>query len=141
MKKILMLAAVAGFLGNAQACSVPNSTTDDVRALVNEKGGWPISDAQCAILNKQNLLVNVSGTATVLSNASVGWALVTLVDPNNIVSDAQRSSTYVNSSSASMDVAKGLLYSSIKDAIKGLDFSVAAKQIADQKAKLKGGRQ
>ena len=137
MKKLLLvIAAASAFTGNAYACQLSTIDTPQIREVVSQHGGWPISDEKCAILNKHNLALFVSGQATVLSNVSVGWAEVKLARPGlNIVSDKSQLSTTVNSSKASMVTAGDAMYESIGDAIAGLDFVLAAAEVKEYQAK------
>lgn len=141
MKKLIpAVAAISCFAGSAYACSLETIDTPAVREVVQQHGGWPISDEKCAILNQNKLALHVSGHATVLSNVSVGWAVVKLSAPAlNIVSDRSRVATTVNSSVASMSTANDSLYDSIRDAIAGLDFDGAAKEV--RQYQLKASRQ
>lgn len=119
------------FANNAlAACSVQYATTPDVLELVKQRGGWPLKDSQCNFLEKNKLYINVAMTSTVLAGTSLGWVAVALVDENNIKSDHLQKSTYVNSSTASMDFADGLAYKALKDAVANFDFEKAAKEIA-----------
>lgn len=137
MKKALFAAlTLLIVLPAAQACTFSNRARDDVRSAINAAGGWPISDAQCAILNAKKLTLLVDARATVLDGVSLAWASVSLLDgANNITSDAGQSSTYVNAKKASMDVANGMLNDAVRDAIKDLDFAKAASEIEGYRAK------
>lgn len=121
----------------AAACSVLNSTTPRVREIVGQQGGWPISNAKCEFLKKNNLYLNVKAESTVLAGSSVGWAVVSLVSEDNVASDETHSSTYVNSSVASMDRANQLTITALKDAINGLDFEKAAGEITAYRKSMK----
>jgi len=142
MKKILCLIALFGTLTNSQAaCSFQTSTTDGVKKVINEHGGWPISDEQCSILNNHNLALSVSGEATVLSNASIAWSVVHLIDRDrNMTSNASSINTIVNTKAASMNVASDLLFESITSSIKGLDFIKAMKEVENFRSKNLGTR-
>lgn len=137
MKKfILAMAAISTFSSSAYACKLKTIDAPSIREVVQQHGGWPISDEKCAVLNKYNLALFVTGHATVLSNTSVGWVNVKLALPGlNIVSDKSQWSTYVNTSSASMTTANDILYDAIRDAIAGLDFDGAAMEVRDYHVK------
>ena len=124
-------------LSSAHAeCTFNNQTSDDIRATVVAAGGWPINDAKCAVLNAKKLSLSVSGQATVLDGVSVGWVTVMLTDTAlNIRSDQTQKSTYVNTKRASMDLAKEIQYDAIRDAINGLDFDKAAREVDAYRAK------
>lgn len=137
MKKALFAAlTLLTVLPAAQACTFNNQASSDLRAAVGANGGWPISDAQCAILNAKKLTLVADSFATVLDGASVAWVMVSLQDTSyNIRSDAGQSSTYVNAKKPSMDWAKSMLNDAARDAIKGLDFAKAASEIEAYRAK------
>lgn len=141
MKKFAFAAlALLAALPAAQAvCNFTNQTDNSIRAVVAAGGGWPVSDQKCAILNARNLILVVDSHATVLDGASVAWVDVMLMDKNlNIRSDLYQVSTYVNTKQAGMDVAKNMQYDAIKDAVNGLDFDKAAREIDGYRAKLAG---
>lgn len=141
MKKFAFAAlALLAALPAAQAgCNFTHQADDDIRAIVAAGGGWPVSDQKCAILNAKNLVLVVDNHATVLDGVSVAWVDVMLMDKNlNIRSNLYQVSTYVNAKRASMDVAKDMQYNAVKDAVNGLDFDKAAREIDGYRAKLAG---
>jgi hypothetical protein len=127
---VVLAMGTLAFAGSTFACTVPASLTPDTNELIKWNNGWPISDAKCEFLVKNNLLLDVTTTQTVLSGASVGWASVRLVDKNNVASNQVKSQTYVDSAKPGMDVAASLVISSQRDAIEWLDFEQAAGEIA-----------
>ena len=138
MKEIFFAAlTLLAVLPAAQAgCPMKDSTTADIRRVVNANGGWPISDAQCALLNEKKLLLAVTGDATVLDGVSVAWISVSLADSAlNIHADAIGMSTQVNAKKASMDVAEKMQYAAIEAAVKALDFNKAVREIDAYRAK------
>lgn len=135
MKKAFIAALLMAAAGSALACSVPNASSTSMQQVIKQHGGWPISDEKCDFLNRHHLYMFVSGDSTVLSGASVGWVSVRLGDVNNVTSDKSYSSTHVNSSQASQDVADDLLYNAVRDAIDGLDFDAAAAQVSSYQRK------
>lgn len=138
MKKIVFAAMTlfAGLPAAQAGCTLNDQTSDDIRATVVAAGGWPINDAKCALLNAKKLSLSVSGQATVLDGISVGWVTVMLTDTAlNIRSDQTQKSTYVNTKRASMDLAKEIQYDAIRDAINGLDFDKAAREVDAYRAK------
>lgn len=143
MKKFVFAAlTLCAVLPAAQAgCTFNTSTVESIREVVTAAGGWPISDAQCAVLNAKKLSLLVSGDATVLDGVSVAWAAVSLIDSSSRVkADAGRTSTYVNTKKASIDVANEMLVSAVKDSLAQLDFNKAAAEIEAYKAKNKAKR-
>jgi len=113
----------------AQCCTVNNAATANVRAVVKQNGGWPVSDNQCALLNKYKLGLNVTAKAAVLSGVNVGWAAVSLISETNIISDEVGISTTVNTSMASQPTADKVMYEAISDAIDKLNWQAAAVQV------------
>lgn len=141
MKKFAFAAlALLAALPAAQAgCTFTHQADADIRAIVAAGGGWPVSDEKCAILNAKNLVLVIDNHATVLDGVSVAWVDVMLMDKNlNIRSNLYQVSTYVNAKKASMDVAKDMQYNAVKDAVNGLDFDKAAREIDGYRAKLAG---
>lgn len=124
-------------MSSAQAeCKFTDNSTETVRAIVKKNGGWPLSDANCAILMANNLALDVAGQASVLEGVSVGWASVKLVDKTlNIVSDAIHMSTTVKTNAASQPIADSMMYQSIESVLEEFDFSKAAKQVNAYRAK------
>lgn len=136
LKKLILSAILLATVTSSYACTISERTTPDVRAIVVSNGGWPISDKNCALLNSNNMKLNVSAEATVLSNTSIGWSLVKISDKkNNIFSETNQYSTQANSSIASMDKANELMYLSIKNAIDTFDFQKAIQEVKAYRAK------
>lgn len=114
------------------ACNVPNSATDSLRQKIAAQGGFPISDAQCALLKQKHLELFVDGDATVLNGVNVGWAVVRLGNSQGVVSDRTGISTWVNTGLASQDNADTQFYSSLKGAVNSLDWKAAAEQVTSR---------
>lgn len=129
-------------MSSAQAaCKFTDSSTDTIREVVKKNGGWPLSDANCAILLANKLALDVTGQASVLDGVSVGWASVKLVDINlNIGSDAVRMSTTVRTNAASQPVADTMMYQSIESALGTFDFAKAAKEVNDYRARARAAQ-
>jgi hypothetical protein len=90
-----------------------------------------MSDHLCQFLNEKGLKLRVDGAAYVLEGVSVGWASVMLQAKGTEVTSFQSGSgTSVDTKKASQPVADSLLYKAIGNAISGLDFEKAAKEIA-----------
>ncbi|QJW83749.1 hypothetical protein HK414_06160 [Ramlibacter terrae] len=132
------LLLAAGFAAGAQAaCELPHASAPNVRTAVQKAGAWPISDEKCNFLRANNLFLQVSGMATVLSGVSVGWAEVSIVDQNNIRSDKSHASTKVDKTAGSIDAANKLMVDAIRESINGLDFQLAAREVAEYRRKAK----
>jgi hypothetical protein len=112
-------------------CNLPDVAPANVKEVVNANGGWPISAAKCEYLNSQSLAIQVVGNATAIGNTSVAWTVVRVVDPNrNVTTSAAKAQTEVNTSLASQTQADSMMYDAIRQAIDGLDFRPAARQLA-----------
>ena len=138
MKKLVVsLVMLAGGVTAAQAaCQVPYHADPEVSAAVVASGGWPISAEKCEFLNQKNLYLQVSAYQGVLQGTAVGWASVRLLGEGGVASDTYFLSTVVDRHEGSSPRARALMRESIRNAIAGLDFNLAAKQIAKlQKAK------
>jgi len=132
LAKLLLLATIAG-LSSAPAfsCSVPESTTDDLRQIVIQNGGYPISDAQCAMLNGHHLRLYVEGAATVLDGVNVAWAHVSVVNPDRVIASKSGVATRINTKQTpSQTVANQLFYEALESAINSLDWKGATAQFA-----------
>jgi hypothetical protein len=105
-------------------------------AIIENNGGNSISTKNCELLNNNNMGIIISGKSTVLSNTSIGWVVVKIFDKNNNITSATSSvSTGANSSYASMDKANELMYLSLKDALKKLDYQKAIQEVKAYRAK------
>jgi hypothetical protein len=123
---------------SAFGCSFDSSDSAHVRDVVKAHGGYPISDEQCAFLNKKGLALYVSGQSTVLKGVAVAWAEIAVRDlKTGVISDATRRSTYVNPAEPSQDFANDLLYKAITDAISGFEFEVGADEVGKYMGKVK----
>ncbi len=110
------------------ACSINNSMPDDVKTVIADHGGIPISDADCQLVNTNHLYLDVHGDFFAGSKAAVGWALVELEDVNNIRSDTSAQSTHF-SDRLGDGAARDAEFAAISNSIKTLDFTKAIKQI------------
>lgn len=113
----------------AQACSFQTSDSEYTRNVIRKNGGYPIADDKCALINKNNLRLQVTTDAAVIAGVSVAWAVVRLMSQSGRVSSELGSSTYINSQIADTNKADELLVLAIKDAINSLNFSKAIQQV------------
>lgn len=128
--KMLTFICLLALSSSCSACGFDFADETVVRNVMKERGGYPVSDQQCALLNKNGLALSVSGNATVLRGVSIAWAQVRLVDlKTQVTSTLSRSSTNVNTGDASQDTADGLLFDAVGNAIRGLDFEAVANEI------------
>lgn len=78
------------------ACPLKTWDSAKIRSAVDERGGYPVSDKACAMLNEHGMYLNVSAQATVLSGQNVGSAVMA-VWKDGVVSNEKGLSTSVNS--------------------------------------------
>ena len=133
MKKHLKTMIVSALIGmsasSAFACSLRDVTTDHLRDLVSQMGGYPISDQQCALLNSHHLFLHVQGDSSVLDGVNLAWAVVTLENDDNVISSKSGIATRVNArTTASQDNANKLFLSALDGAISSLDWKGAVAQ-------------
>lgn len=129
-KTLFALALAATSIQASQACDFKTTDTEYVREIVRQHGGYPLSDAQCNFLNQRDLALKVLGDATVLKGVSVSWVGVQLTKPGTgVVSNAFRSTTAINASVASQDMANDMFYDALTEAIRNLDFAKAAGEV------------
>lgn len=137
MKKLILAIATLSCLSTSAyaVCNLKVIYAPNVGKVVNQNGGWPISDENCALLNKNNMALAITGAATVLSNTSIGWANAQVsTRDTNIVSDKNSATTTANSTHVSVVTADQLMYDSIRAAIDGLDFNAAIKEVKQYQA-------
>lgn len=140
MKNLTFIALLA-LSFSASACRFETADSNTVRDVVRPKGGYPITETQCLLLNKNGLALAVDGYASVLRGVSVAWARVTLVDlKTQVTSTLWRGSTQVNAADASQDTADGLLYDAVRNSINGLEFEAAIADVNASRAKAKTRR-
>lgn len=127
---LLSTSLYAATAAASSACpSVPVTTSPQINSLVKLKGGWPISEAQCAFLHKHNLQLHVTADAKVLSGASVAWVALRLARKDRLVSGEFMSSTHVDSGRADSSRAEELLYLSLESTIAQMDYEGAARSL------------
>lgn len=137
MNKLLAIAALLTCSFNTYAaCNFQRATTEAIGNEIDNRGGLTILDKNCNLLNKNNLALYITATSTVLDGISIGWASVSLMSTNNILSSANATNTIVNTSVASMDKAKDLMYESINEATAKLNFEKAVKDINQFESKI-----
>lgn len=122
--------AVSFQIAHAACPSVPFHSNNSIEAVVNAHGGWPLTEAQCDLLNRNNLAINVIGSANVVDGVSIGWAVMTLIDEKtNITSDASHYAFRINKRDASDNVANNLLYKAIETDLEHFNWDKAVRQI------------
>jgi hypothetical protein len=117
-------------IAHAACPSVPFHSNNNIEAVVNAHGGWPLTEAQCDLLNRNNVAINVIGSANVVDGVSIGWAVISLIDEKtNITSDASHYSFRINKRDAGDNVASNLLYKAIEIDLAHFDWDKAVRQI------------
>lgn len=132
LAKVLLVSTIVGSSATpAFSCSVPESTTEELSHIVDQRGGYPISDAQCAMLNGHHLRLYVEGDATVLEGVNVAWANVSLLNPDRVIASKSGVATRVNTRlTPSQTVADQLFYEALGAAINSLDWKGASAQFS-----------
>jgi hypothetical protein len=132
LRNFLIAASISFPLHASAACKVPYTTTDSAKQIFEAHGGFPVSEAQCNLLNQKNLKLNIDGDAAVLNGVNVGWAIVRLVNSIGVPSETEGRSTYVNNGLASQNIANDQFYMALKAAIGSLDWQKAAGQVTSK---------
>lgn len=133
MKKIAALCLLL-LSAPVMACTFRTMDSENIRSIVRERGGYPVSDDVCGFLNKNGLSLKVSGHATVLDGVSVSWVEVR-VWKNGVSSDQSRYDTTVNRNSASMVTAGDNIYKGLEKAVSQFDYKLAASEVEGYLAK------
>lgn len=119
------------------ACSFKAWDDSNVNAFVKEKGGYPLGDKECAMLNENGMSLWVDAHSAVLNGINVGSATVA-VWKDGVVSDASGQSTQVNSGGVgSQNIANDRMFDAIRAAIKSLNFEKAINEVHTYTAKAK----
>jgi len=132
LAKTLLVAAIAG-LSTAPvfSCSLQDITTEPLRNIINQQGGYPVSDVQCAMLNAHRLRIRVEGDAVVLDGVNMGWADVSVMNAEHVISTKSGVSTRINRKvTPSQTVANQLFYEALQHAVNSLDWNAATGQFS-----------
>jgi len=132
LAKTLLVAAIAG-LSTAPvfSCSLQDITTEPLRNIINQQGGYPVSDEQCAMLNAHRLRIRVEGDAVVLDGVNMGWADVSVMNAEHVISTKSGVSTRINRKvTPSQTVANQLFYEALQHAVNSLDWNAATGQFS-----------
>ena len=130
-KKVVVAMTVGVVSHTAIACkSVPVTTIDAVRDIAAAHGGYPLSDAQCAVLNKHHLSLLIDGQGVVLNGVNVAWAVVRIANAKMVVSDVSSGSAWVGNNVASQDNANDGFYRVLGEVISKLDWAKAVGQVS-----------
>jgi len=132
LSKTLLVAAVVGLsAAPAFSCSLMDSTTEALRNIINQQGGYPVTDEQCAMLNAHHLRIHVDGDALVLDGVNVAWADVSVVNADHVIATKSGVSTRINRKAvASQTVADKLFVEALAQAVNSLDWNAATGQFA-----------
>lgn len=126
MKRMFLTCAI--FVAfQAHACDVVfHAPSREIGALIKENGfGFKNYDLICKKLELGNARLRIDGFATVLSNRSIAWAAVSVLDKETSVSTSDGGVSTQAHENASMDVAKKLLMDSINSAVNNSDIDRA----------------
>lgn len=122
MNKIFALVVLGAASFSAQAeCSITSMRDGSVASAFNKHGGWNFDakkyHALCEKLRKSRARIHMQGMASVLSDRSVGWATLSLLDADTGVGTSSFASmnTVVNTY-ASQDKAEQLMVQAINAA-------------------------
>lgn len=144
MKKILVLATLAALSFGAQAsCAITMVRDDAVARAFDKHGGWDFNAAKyellCEKLRKNRARVSVQAMASVLSERSVGWAVLSVQDMDSALATTSFGSlnTIVNTY-ASEDKADQLMVDAINNAAR--DWEHIDKALASLDAERKRAR-
>ncbi|MEX3969796.1 hypothetical protein [Paraburkholderia caribensis] len=132
LAKTLLVAAIAG-LSTAPvfSCSLQDITTEPLRNIIIQQGGYPVSDEQCAMLNAHRLRIRVEGDAVVLDGVNIGWADVSVMNAEHVISTKSGVSTRINRKvTPSQTVANQLFYEALQHAVNSLDWNAATGQFS-----------
>ncbi|MBN3761006.1 hypothetical protein [Burkholderia sp. Ac-20365] len=129
LKKIAFAAAAAFSCGAVMACEVPVSAPNNLVFIIQRHGGYQVSDAQCEMLQKRGLALDVDGDATVLSGINVAWASVHIMKVNGRTSGTSGISTMVDTHPGSQDLADDVFYDALGRALRNLDWRLAVQQV------------
>lgn len=135
MKRILFGFALAATTLPVMACQLKTLDSESTRSIVTARGGYPISDAQCTLINSYpNYGLHVDGQATVLNGVNVTWVSVSVVDGDTMIgSITSNKTTRINTSTGSQDVANDTFFEALNAAIAGLDIKKAAGEVTLKK--------
>jgi hypothetical protein len=118
------------------ACTYTSAESLSLRSIVDERGGYAITEEQCLQMEKRKLSIFVSGEGVVFKGVTVGWADVRLKDLTTGVTSARfHNSTHVTTEQTNQETAKRLVYEAINDAIAGLNFEAAAAEFESKQTK------
>ena len=127
-KKTMMLVVIAILSCNlATACQVNYiSSVEVTEALKNETTAWVISDSACKRMERNKLLLSISGDSGVIAGSSFAWAHLAIIRPESrVTSSAFSSSTIIDRGDASTPRAKELQRETVRNAIKSFDVDKA----------------
>ncbi|AUT75507.1 hypothetical protein C2L64_44790 [Paraburkholderia hospita] len=132
LAKTLLVAAIASLsAAPAFSCSLQDITTEPLRNIINQQGGYPISDEQCAMLNAHYLRIHVDGDAVVLDGVNMAWADVSVMNADHVISTKSGVSTRINrKATPSQTVANQLFYEALQHAVNSLDWTAATGQFS-----------
>ena len=136
--KTLIFSLLAAIALPSIACTFTSAESPDLLKIIDENGGYRVTEAQCLRMERKKLSLHVSGAGIAFKGVAVGWSEVRLVDSSTgITSSRYHNATHVNTEQSNQEVAKSMLFGAVTDAIAGLDFEAAAAEIEAQQPKQK----
>jgi uncharacterized protein YndB with AHSA1/START domain len=139
--KTLILTLLATIALPSLACTFTSTETPDLLKVIDEKGGYRVSEAQCLLMKRKKLSLLVSGAGIAFKDVAVGWSEVRLVDSSTGVTSSRfHNSTHVHTELSNQEIAKSMLYGAVTDAIAGLDFEAAVAEIEALQPKQKSAK-
>lgn len=127
-KKTMMLVVIAILSCNlATACQVNYiSSVEVTEALKSETTAWVISDSACKRMERNKLLLSISGDSGVIAGSSYAWAHLAIIRPESRITSSDFSSaTIIDRGDASTPRAKELQRQTVRNAIKSYDVDKA----------------
>lgn len=115
-----LLVAIAASSSAYAGCTLNSYMATEQAQIFHEQGGWNAAsfEEKCEKIKRAHARVAISSMGVVLSNMSIGWASLTLLDEKTNVgtTDWANKTTYTNPN-ASQDQAEALQVVAINDAL------------------------
>lgn len=127
-KKTMAFAVIAILSCNlATACQVKYISSVEVKeALKSETEAWVISDSACKRMERNKLLLSISGDSGVIAGSAYAWAHLAIIRPESRVTSSDfSSSTIIDREDASTPRARALQRETVRNAIKSYDVDKA----------------
>ncbi len=142
MKKTILSLLLLAFNSLLSAeCIIISDRSEEISAVFKRHGGWSFNNYAkvCEKLLKANAVINIVGRATVLSNRSISWVALSVVDRDSAIAtaDFNSMSTSVNAN-ASQNIADEMLAKTINRAADDwTDLDKALVRLEEERKKAK----